>query len=80
MVNLTQEGVSVLVHLRANSWRQSWSKAEAVDLAAGHLRRGEWVPIITAWLGDGQTDRKKVLRGDYQLVIVAKGLGGWASA
>jgi len=70
--NLTREGVSVLVHLRANSWRQSWSKAEAVDLAAGHLRRGEWVPIITAWLGDGQTDRKKVLRGDYQLVIVAK--------
>jgi hypothetical protein len=72
LVNLTQEGVSVLVHLRANSWRQSWSKAEAVDLAAGHLRRGEWAPIITAWLGDGQTDRKKVLRGDYQLVIVAK--------
>jgi hypothetical protein len=72
LVNLTQEGVSVLVHLRANSWRQRWSKAEAVDLAAGHLRRGEWAPIITAWLGDGQTDRKKVLRGDYQLVIAAK--------
>jgi hypothetical protein len=60
------------VHLRANSWRQRWSKAEAVDLAVGHLRRGEWAPIITAWLGDGQTDRRKVLRGDYQLVIVAK--------
>jgi len=72
LVNLTQEGVSVLVHLRANSWRQRWSKAEAVDLAAGHLRHGEWAPIITAWLGDGQTDRKKVLRGDYQLVIAAK--------
>ncbi len=72
LVNLTQEGVSVLVHLRANSWRQKWSKAEAVDLAAGHLRRGEWTPIITAWLGDGQTDRKKVLRGDYQLVMAAK--------
>ena len=56
--NLTREGVSVLVHLRANSWRQRWSKAEAVDLAAGHLRRGEWAPIITAWLGDGQTGRK----------------------
>jgi hypothetical protein len=33
---------------------------------------GERAPIITAWLGDGQTDRKKVLRGDYQLVIAAK--------
>jgi len=27
--NLTREGVSVSVHLRANSWRQKWSKAEA---------------------------------------------------
>ncbi len=27
-VNLTREGVSVSVRLRANSWRQSWSKAE----------------------------------------------------
>jgi len=72
LVNLTQEGVSVLVHFRANSWRQRWSKAEAVDLVVSHFRRGEWAPIITAWPGDGQTDRKKVLRGDYQLVIVAK--------
>jgi len=70
--NLTREGVSVLVHLRTNSWRQRWSKAEAVDLAAGHLRRGEWAPIIAAWLCDGQTDRKKVMRGDYQLVIATK--------
>ena len=61
-----------MVHLRANSWRQRWSKAEAVDLAAGHLRRGKWAPIITAWLGDGQTDQRKVLRGDYQLVIATK--------
>ncbi len=71
-VNLTREGVSVLIRIVARSWRRRWSKAEAVDLAAGHLRRGEWAPIITAWLGDGQTDRRKVLRGDYQLVIAAK--------
>ncbi len=71
-VNLTHEGASVLIHIVAKSWRQKWSKNEAVDLVASYLRRGEWTPIITAWLGDGQTDRKKVLRGDYQLVIVAK--------
>ncbi len=71
-VKLTREGVSVSMHIAARSWRQRWSKAEAVDLAAGHLRREEWAPIITAWLGDGQTDRKKVLHGDYQLVIIAK--------
>ncbi len=71
-VKLTREGVSVSMYIAARSWRQRWSKAEAVDLAAGHLRRGEWAPLFTAWLGDGQTDRKKVLRGDYQLVIAAK--------
>jgi hypothetical protein len=71
-VNSTREGVSVLIRGIARSWKQRWNKDEAVDLAAGHLRRGEWAPIITAWLGDGQTDRKKVLRGDYQLVIAAK--------
>jgi hypothetical protein len=71
-VNLTREGISVLIRGIARSWRQRWSKAEAVDLVTSHLKRGEWTPIITAWLGDGQIDRKKVLRGEYQLVIAAK--------
>jgi hypothetical protein len=71
-VNLTREGISVLTRGIARSWRQKWGKAEAVDLVTSHLKRGEWTPIITAWLGDGQIDRKKVLRGEYQLVIVAK--------
>jgi len=43
-VNLTREGVSVDTWLQANSWRQKWSKAEAIDLVASHLRRGEWAP------------------------------------
>jgi len=73
-VNLTREGVSVSVHLRANSWKQKWSKAEAVDLVASYLRRGEWAPLLTAWLGDGKVKRGRVLRGDYKLVIAAKDL------
>jgi hypothetical protein len=72
LVNLTREGVSVAVHLRANSWRQRWSKDEAMDMVASHLRRGEWAPMLTAWLGDGQAERRKVLCSKYQLVIVAK--------
>jgi len=72
LVNLTQEGVSVLVHLKAKSWRQRWSKTEAVDLAAGHLRRGEWVPLLTMWLGDGQAERRKVLSSEYKLMIANK--------
>jgi hypothetical protein len=70
--NLTRERISVSVHLRANSWRQKWGKAEAIDLAAGHLRRGEWTPLLTMWLGDGEADRKKVLHSKYELVITAK--------
>jgi hypothetical protein len=72
LVNLTREGVSVAVHLRAKSWRQRWSKDEAIDMVASHIRRGEWVPMLTAWPGDGQAERRKVLRSKYQLVVVAK--------
>jgi len=71
-VNLTREGVSVLIRIIARSWRQRWSKDEAIDLVASHLRRGEWAPVLTMWLGDGKAERKKVLRGEYQLVIAAK--------
>jgi hypothetical protein len=60
-INLTHERISVSVHFRANSWRQRWSKAEAVDLVASHLRRGEWASLLTMWLGDGQAERRKVL-------------------
>jgi hypothetical protein len=72
LVNLTREGVSVAINLRANSWRQRWSKDEAIDLVASHLKRGEWAPMLTAWLGDGQAERRKVLCSKYQLVIIAK--------
>jgi hypothetical protein len=64
-VNLTREGVSVTVHLKANSWRQKWSKAEAVDLVISHLRSGERAPLLTTWLGDGQAERRKVLSSEY---------------
>jgi hypothetical protein len=70
--NLTREGVSVAIHVIANSWRQRWSKDEAVDLVASYLRRGEWTPLLTMWLGDGKAERKKVLRGKYKLVVAAK--------
>jgi hypothetical protein len=70
--NLTREGISVSVHLRANSWMQKWGKAEAIDLVASHLRRGEWTLLLTMWFGDGEADRKKVLHSMYQLVITAK--------
>jgi hypothetical protein len=71
-VNLTREGVSVEIRIIARSWRQKWSKDEAIDLVVNHLRRGEWTPLLTTWLGDGEANRRDILRGDYKLVIVAK--------
>ncbi len=71
-VNLTREGVSVLIRIIARSWKQKWSKGEAIDLDASHLRRGEWAPLLTAWLGDGKVKRRRMLNGKYELVIAAK--------
>ncbi len=70
--NLTREGVSVKVHLRANSWRQRWSKDEAISLVADYLRRGEWGTLLAAWLGDGNARWRKVLHGKYVVSIAAK--------
>ena len=73
-VKLTLEGASTLVHIRAKDWSQRWDKDEAIDLVASHLRRGEWAPLLTMWLGDGKVKRGRVLRGEYKVVIAAKDL------
>jgi len=70
--NLTREGVSMSIRITSKSWKQKWSKAEAIDLVASGLRRGEWAPVLTMWLGDGQTERRKILQSNYKLVIAAK--------
>jgi len=70
--NLTREGMSVLIRIIARGWRQKWSKNEAISLVADFLRSGEWTPLLTAWLGDGESKRKNILRAEYQIVIVAK--------
>ena len=71
-VKLTRVGVSVSMHIAARSWRQRWSKAEAISLVADYLKHGEWGPLLAAWLGDGNARWRKVLRGKYVLTIAAK--------
>jgi hypothetical protein len=71
-VNLTRDGASVHISIKAKSWRQRWSKAEAADLVTSHLKHGEWAPLLTMWLGDGKAERKKVLRGKYEVRISTK--------
>jgi len=71
-VKLTREGVSASMHIAARSWRQRWSKAEAISLVADYLKHGEWGPLLAAWLGNGNARWRKVLRGKYVLTIAAK--------
>jgi hypothetical protein len=59
-VNLTREGVSVQIRITARGWRQRWSKNEAIDLVASHFKRGEWTPLLTMWLGDGISEKKRI--------------------
>jgi hypothetical protein len=71
-VNLTREGVSVMIDIIVRSLKQRWSKAGAIDLVASHLRSGEWAPLLTMWLGDGYARREGVLRGRYEVLISTK--------
>jgi hypothetical protein len=72
LANLTLDGVSVHISIKAKSWKQRWSKDEAIDLVVSHLKRGEWAPLFAAWLGDGRAEQGDVLHGSYRIVIVAK--------
>ncbi len=79
-VILTHEGVSMSIQTKAKSWRQRWSKNEAIDLVADYLRRGEWAPLLTAWLGDGGPSRKRYCIADMSLLLRLRSLGDWATA
>jgi len=66
-VMLTHQGISINIYIKAKSWKQRWSKDEAISLVANYLRRGEWTPLLTMWLGDG-----KIVQGEYKIIIIAK--------
>jgi hypothetical protein len=38
--NLTREGASIHIQIKARGWMQRWSKNEAISLVADYLRRG----------------------------------------
>ena len=71
-VNLAREGTSVVVRTVAVSWKQKWSKDEAISLIAENFRRGEWAPMLAMWLGDGKARWRGILRGRYVVSIAAK--------
>ena len=71
-VNLAREGASIVMRAVAVSWRQKWSKDEAISLVAENFRRGEWASMLAMWLGDGKARWRGILRGRYALSIAAK--------
>jgi hypothetical protein len=70
--NLTHEGISIEVYIKAKSWRQRWNKDEAISLVADYLRRGEWTPMLTMWLGDGKARWRNILQSKYELLVATK--------
>jgi hypothetical protein len=79
-VILTHEGVSMSIQIKAKSWRQRWSKNEAIDLVADYLRRGEWAPSSLRGWGMGRPSRKRYCIADTSLLLRLRSLGDWASA
>ena len=69
---MTHEGVSIEAYIKAKSWRQRWSKDEAISLVADYLRRGEWTPMLTMWLGDGKARWRNILQSKYELLVATK--------
>jgi hypothetical protein len=70
--NSTHEGISIEVCIKAKSWRQRWSKDEAISQVADYLRRGEWTPMLTMWLGDGKARWRNILQSKYELLVATK--------
>jgi hypothetical protein len=60
--NLTHEGAGIEVYIKAKSWKQKWSRNEAMSLVADYLRRGEWTPMLAMWLGDGKARWRNLLQ------------------
>ncbi len=71
-VILTSKGITVRVNAVAKSWQQMWNKNEAISLVAEYIKRGEWTPLFTMWLGDGNARRGEFLLGKHRLIIAAK--------
>lgn len=57
--------------MRAKNWTQL-NKEVVVKLVVQNFKQGNWVPLLTMWLGDGVNTRNKVLSGEYELIISSK--------
>ena len=71
-INLVSTGVTVLVELVSLSWRERWSKEEAIRSALSYVKSGELTPLVTWFLGDGVAELEIVIGQRYVLQIGMK--------
>jgi hypothetical protein len=71
-VNLTRDGASINISVRASDWEKPPKKEEAIKKVVEYFKQGEWLPLLAMWLGDGVSTRSKVVHGLYHIVIATK--------
>ncbi|AAL64453.1 hypothetical protein PAE2811 [Pyrobaculum aerophilum str. IM2] len=71
-INLTNRGVSPIFFAVSKSWRQRWSKEEAIRGVLESYKNGELKPLLTWWLGDGSVKWSFVEKRHYKLRIAIK--------
>ena len=71
-INLTNRGVSPLFAAVSKSWRQKWSKEDAIVKVLEHYKKGEMRPLLTWWLGDGSVKWSFVDKRHYKLRLTVK--------
>jgi hypothetical protein len=70
-LNLTRHGASPMFVAVAECHIQAWSKDEAQKLAIEYIKRGDYRPLLTWWLGDGSVKWSFVEKRHYKLRISA---------
>lgn len=71
-INLTNRGISPLFAAVSKSWRQKWSKEDAIMKVLVYYKKGEVRPLLTWWLGDGSVEWSFVDKRHYKLRLTVK--------
>ena len=71
-VNLTRDGATINILVRASDWGKPPKKEEAIERVVEYFKQGEWLPLLSMWLGDGINTRSKAVNGLYHIMLSAK--------
>jgi len=71
-INLTRDGATINILVRASDWEKPPKKEEAIKRVVEYFKHGEWLPLLAMWLGDGISTRYNVIRGAYHIILSTK--------